>query len=263
MLARLISSVLPIIIPVTLVYGAMCGLKISKYVECSVKPILKGYAFNLLILFALAAFSLIFMICAGSIFDLIISFFTFNAGIVLVQIINSSLCSYFLRGYPYDTYTGSLVNLSSPYWFAFTRFGDLLSGELSRRSEITLAIALLIITFLSLAASLALYRRRKSEKSGISYAYNFIYTVCGLIVGIIAAFGAGAIFAEGEISPLFWIFAAVGGVLAAITFGAINDRGFKSIKRSAVMGYIGSYARYIRRNACNRLLWLQQAHSRR
>ncbi|MFQ8953839.1 MAG: hypothetical protein ACLR56_13075 [Oscillospiraceae bacterium] len=167
LLARLISSVLPIIIPVTLVYGAMCGLKISKYVECSVKPILKGYAFNLLILFALAAFSLIFMICAGSIFDLIISFFTFNAGIVLVQIINSSLCSYFLRGYPYDAYTGSLVNPSSPYWFAFTRLGNLLSGELSRRSEITFAAALLAITFSSLAASLALYRRRRVKKRNL------------------------------------------------------------------------------------------------
>ena len=238
MFARLISSVLPIIIPVTLVYGAMCGLKLSKYVECSIKPILKGYAFNLLILFALTAFSLIFMICAGSIFDLIISFFTFNAGIVLVQIINSSLCSNYLRGYPYDAYTDGLVNLSSPYWFAFTKFGQLLSGELSRRSQITLAIALIIITLLSLAASLMLYRRRKSEKSGISYAYNFIYTACGLIVGAIAAFGAGSIFAEGEISPVFWIFAAVGGVLAAITFGAINDRGFKSIKKSAIMGAV-------------------------
>ena len=30
----------------------------------------------------------------------------------------------------------------------------------------------------------------------------------------------------------------MGGVLAAITFGAINDRGFKSIKRSAVMGAV-------------------------
>lgn len=139
------------------------------------KAYFKGYAFNLLILFALAAFSLIFMICAGSIFDLIISFFTFNAGIVLVQIINSSLCSYFLRGYPYDTYTGSLVNLSSPYWFAFTRFGDLLSGELSRRSEITLAIALLIITFLSLAASLALYRRRKGVKKAESPMHIISY----------------------------------------------------------------------------------------
>ena len=107
--ARLISSVLPIIIPVTLVYGAMCGLKLSKYVECSIKPILKGYAFNLLILFALAAFSLIFMICAGSIFDLIISFFTFNVGIVLVQLINSSLCQNFLFGYPYN-YTENIVD---------------------------------------------------------------------------------------------------------------------------------------------------------
>lgn len=235
--ARLISSVLPIIIPVTLVYGAMCGLKFSKYVECNIKPILKGYAFNLLILFALTAFSLIFMICAGSIFDLIISFFTFNIGIVLVQLINSSLCQNFLFGYPYN-YTESIVDASSPFWFAFNRFGNILEGVLPVRSEIFFAVKLLIITFFSLAVSIALYRGRKSEKSGISYAYNFIYIVCGLIVGILGAFGVGSVFAEGDINLIFWIFAAVGGVLAVITFGAINDRGFKTIKKSAIMGAV-------------------------
>ena len=235
--ARLISSVLPIIIPVTLVYVAMCGLKFSKYVECNIKPILKGYAFNLLILFALAAFSLIFMICAGSIFDLIISFFTFNIGIVLVQLINSSLCQNFLFGCPYN-YTESIVNASSPYWFAFNRFANILEGVLPARSEIFFAVKLLIITFFSLAVSIALYRGRKSEKSGISYAYNFIYIVCGLIVGVLGAFGVGSIFAEGDINLVFWVFAVVGGVLAAITFGAINDRGFKTIKKSAIMGAV-------------------------
>ncbi len=236
--ARLISSILPIIIPVTLVYGAMCGLKLSKYVECSIKPILKGYAFNLLILFALAAFSLIFMICAGSIFDLIISFFTFNVGIVLVQLINSSLCQNFLFGYPYNSYTESVVDASSPFWFAFTKFSSILEGELPARAEVLFAVKLIIITFFSLAVSVALYRGRKSEKSGISYAYNFIYIVCGLIVGILGAFGVGSIFAEGDINLVFWVFAVVGGVLAAITFGAINDRGFKTIKKSAIMGAV-------------------------
>lgn len=244
--ARLFASVLPITIPVTIVYGAMCGLKLSKYVECSIKPILKGYAFNLLILFALAAFSLIFMICAGSIFDLIISFFTFNVGIVLVQLINSSLCQNFLFGYPYN-YTESIVEASSPFWFAFNRFANILEGVLPARAEIFFAVKLLIITFFSLAVSVALYRSRKSEKSGISYAYNFIYIVCGLIVGILGAFGVGSVFAEGDINLIFWIFAAVGGVLAAITFGAINDRGFKTIKKSAIMGAVsvallGSFA---------------------
>ena len=236
--ARLSSSVLPITIPVTLVYGAMCGLKLSKYVECSIKPILKGYVFNLLILFALAAFSLIFMICAGSIFDLIISFFTFNVGIVLVQLINSSLCQNFLFGYPYDSYTESIVDTSSPFWFAFTKFSSILEGELPARAEVLFAVKLLIITVFSLAVSIALYRGRKSEKSGISYAYNFIYIVCGLIVGILGAFGVGSIFAEGDINLVFWIFAVVGGVLAVITFGAINDRGFKTIKKSAIMGAV-------------------------
>lgn len=235
--ARFSASILPIIIPVTLVYGAMCGLKLSKYVECSIKPILKGYAFNLLILFSLAAFTLIFMICAGSIFDLIISFFTFNVGIVLVQLINSSLCQNFLLGYPYN-YTENIVDASSPFWFAFNRFANILEGVLPARSEILFAVKLLIITFISLAVSVALYRGRKSEKSGISYAYNFIYVVCGLIVGVLGAFGVGSIFAEGDINLVFWVFAVVGGVLAAITFGAINDRGFKTIKKSAIMGAV-------------------------
>lgn len=235
--ARLSAGILPIIIPVTLVYGAMCGLKLSKYVECSIKPILKGYAFNLLILFALAAFSLIFMICAGSIFDLIISFFTFNVGIVLVQLINSSLCQNFLFGYPYN-YTENIVDASSPFWFAFTEFSSILEGELPAHAEVLFAVKLLIITFFSLAVSVALYRGRKSEKSGISYAYNFIYIVCGLIVGVLGAFGVGSIFAEGDINLVFWVFAVVGGVLAAITFGAINDRGFKTIKKSAIMGAV-------------------------
>ena len=236
--ARFLASILPIIIPVTLVYSAMCGLKLSKYVECSIKPILKGYAFNLLILFALAAFSLIFMICAGSIFDLIISFFTFNVGIVLVQLINSSLCQNFLFGYPYNSYTESVVDASSPFWFAFTKLSSILEGELPARTEVLFAVKLLIITFFSLAASIALYRGRKSEKSGISYAYSFIYIVCGLIVGVLGAFGVGSIFAEGDINLVFWVFAVVGGVLAAITFGAINDRGFKTIKKSAIMGAV-------------------------
>ena len=89
---------------------------------------------------------------------------------------------------------------------------------------------------MSLVAAFLLYKRRKSEKSGVSYAYKFIYIVCALVVGIVGAYLIGVLFADGNINLIFWIFAVVGGLLTAVTFGAINDRGFKTVKKSLITG---------------------------
>ena len=44
------------------------------------------------------------------------------------------------------------------------------------------------------------------------------------------------LFADGNINLIFWIFAVVGALLTAVTFGAINDRGFKTVKKSLIVG---------------------------
>lgn len=234
--SRLLAGITPIFIPMTLTYAAMCGLLALDSIEGSAALILRGYVFNVLVLLACCAFLMIFIVVSGSIFDLIISFFTFNAGIVVVQLINQHLCENFLEGFPREI-TAAFIMRSSPFVYIFATFGRLLSsGVSSAGAAAEFAVKLIALTVIPLIAAYLLYSRRKSEKSGVSYAYRFIYIVCAVIVGIVGAYLLGIIFAEGYINFMFWIFAAVGGLLASVTFGAINDRGFKSVKKSLVIG---------------------------
>ena len=115
-------------------------------------------------------------------------------------------------------------------------FGLLDGNTVYADSYAVFALKLVTITLLSLVAAFLLYRRRKSERSGDSYAYKFIYIVCAIIVGIVGAYLVGVLFSDGNINLIFWIFTVVGGLLAAVTFGAINDRGFKTVKKSLIIG---------------------------
>lgn len=234
--SRFFASIVPILVPMALTYAAMCGILALDYVEGSIRPILTGFAYNILILIMCAAFTMIFIVCAGSIFDLIISFVTFNIGVVIIQLINSTLCEEYLWGYPWET-EYKLLLFSSPFYYAFVGSFGLINGETDYvDSYAVFTLKLILITILSLVAAFLLYKRRKSEKSGVSYAYKFIYIVCALIVGIVGAYLIGVLFADGNINLIFWIFAVVGGLLTSVTFGAINDRGFKTVKKSLIIG---------------------------
>ena len=70
-------------LPIAITYISMGCITKLKYVTGSVKPIALGFCANVLVMLACCAFSLIFIVCAGSVFDLILSFFTFNAGTLL------------------------------------------------------------------------------------------------------------------------------------------------------------------------------------
>lgn len=234
--SRFFASIVPILFPIALTYASMCGILALDHVEGSIRLILTGFAYNILILVMCAAFTMIFIVCAGSIFDLIISFVTFNIGVIIIQFINSTLCQEYLWGYPWET-EYKLLLFSSPFYYAFVGSFGLIDGETEYVDSYAVFTAkLILITILSLVAAFLLYKRRKSEKSGVSYAYKFIYIVCALVVGVVGAYLIGALFADGDINLIFWIFAVVGGLLTAVTFGAINDRGFKTVKKSLIIG---------------------------
>ena len=234
--SRFFASIVPIFIPTVLTYAAMSGILALDYVEGSMRLVLTGFVYNILILIMCTAFTMIFIVCAGSIFDLIISFVTFNIGIIIIQFINSTLCQEYLWGYPWEAEYKQLL-FSSPFYYAFVGLFGLLNGETEYvDSYAVFTLKLILITLLSLVVAFLLYKRRKSEKSGVSYAYKFIYIVCALIIGIVGAYLIGALFSDGEINLIFWIFSVVGGLLTAVTFGAINDRGFKTVKKSLVIG---------------------------
>ena len=234
--SRFFASIIPVLMPMTLTYAAMCGILAINYIEGNIRLILWGFIYNILILLMSCAFSMIFIVASGSVFDLVISFFTFNIGIAVVQLINQSFCEVFLVGFPHGEIPTFFTN-SSPFIYAFVTFAELMNG--SERTPADFAVftaGILLVTIISLVAAFLLYSRRKSEKSGVSYAYRFLYVICALIVGIIGAYALGTIFAGDQVTPVFWVFAVIGGMLAAVTFGAVNDRGFKSFKKSLVIG---------------------------
>lgn len=233
--SRFFASVVPVLIPITLVYISMGFITAMKSVNGNIKTVIFGFIANVLITVMCCAFSLIFIVCAGSIFDLIISFFTFNLGIIMVQLINASLCGGFLFGFPSVSF-GKLFSVSSPFYYAFSGLMRFVTNFSPQRAMLWYAVKLTAVTAVSLVAASLLYNRRRSEKSGVSYAYRFIYVICGLTVGFIGAYGLGFLFADGEYNAVYWIFAVIGALLAAVTFGAINDRGFKTVKKSLVIG---------------------------
>lgn len=234
--SRFFASIIPVLMPMTLTYAAMCGILAINYIEGNIRLILWGFIYNILILLMSCAFSMIFIVASGSVFDLIISFFTFNIGIAVVQLINQSFCEVYLFGFPRGEIPAFFTN-SSPFIYAFVTFSELMNGSERTPADFAVFTArILFVTAASLVASFLLYSRRKSEKSGVSYAYRFLYVICALIVGIIGAYALGTIFAGDQVTPVFWIFAVIGGMLAAVTFGAVNDRGFKSFKKSLVIG---------------------------
>ena len=63
--------------------------------------------------------------------------------------------------------------------------------------------------------------------------------VISLIVSFVASIILGILFSGQDfLTPSFWIFALIGSVLAAITYGAIASRGFKTVKKSLLISGI-------------------------
>lgn len=244
--SRFFASVVPQLIPMALTYLSMCVIITLDGITGSFKMVLAGFVYNILIMLMCCAFTMLFIVCAGSVADLILSFFSYNIGVLLLVLFANEMCSSLLIGFVDNNPSDWLYSVS-PFIYGFAKQFMLLDKSNTVRQPVSFAVNLVLITVISFLVSYLLYNRRKSERNGISYAYRFIYVICTVVVGLIGGFGLGSIFAGGEYNVFFWIFAAVGAVLAAITFGAINDRGFKTVKRSVVFGVcsvaiIGAFA---------------------
>lgn len=236
LLVRLLASIIPILIPMLAVYGSLCTFDLLPYINCDIKLILTGFAYNLLAIVALTGFTLIFIICAGSVFELLLSFLTVNIGIVIIQVVICSFCQEFLRGFSYSDHEELFAFSSSPYLYVFDNYYELLRGDITCPAVAEFTVKLVLLGVASYIAAFVLYKHRKSERSGMGYAYGFLYTASLLIVSCVCAVVLGMIFSEGEITLSFWIFAAIGGVISAVAFAAVHDRGFKKFKKSALMG---------------------------
>ncbi len=233
--SRTLSSVLLILIPVIFASGSLSIVALFYGCPKLILDVLSNFLYIVTVTLVASAFSMVFIITSASVFDFLVSYIGINVGIILMGIIGCSLCERTLYGYS-DRGYNSVLNLISPPYYMFTKYYEFVNDEAA--SQISLRfLARSIIYILAFAViSILLYKKRKTESSGKAFAYKFMYLLCSFVISFCASYAFGAIFADEDIkSVIFYLFAAAGAAIVAVSYGAITHRGFKTVKSSLVM----------------------------
>ena len=232
LLARFFGSIVPALAPMLLSYISLSCMRFIDRVTVNVGEIWLHALVNVAILLLCAAFTMIFLVCAGNTFSFFASIIGVNISIPVIVYIGRSLCENYLFGFVQDD---TIVYHCTPVFYAFSQYRFLSNND----GWVTILWSLpviLLLTLICLGAAILLYNRRKSEKSGETYAFKFVYYIVAVLLAFIGAFAVGYIFSEGDFDLAFWVFGLAGGILTAIAFGAITDKGFKTVKRSVILG---------------------------
>lgn len=241
LISRLLAGIIATFIPVFICY-------ISFGIISAIYPWIGSFAqlvyyllHTVVIVLVCSSFSLIFIVSAGSAFDLGVSLIGANLALIAVGWIFDNILNETLIGY--DGYIASdiMYNLSPPY---FCGVGLGRADQVVKYGITEQSIEFLIRSIIYIAAftvvSILLYNRRKAEKGGQAYAYKFMYLGCSLLAGICGGYLLGMMFDSNILSLAFWFFMIIGAILTSVVYGVVTNRGFKGVSRSIVMGGIAA-----------------------
>lgn len=251
-LAGFVSTIIPLIvgyISLTLV------VVLTPWVTANLSILAILFMYNIFIMLIAWSMSLLFLVCAGSVFDFALSIGIVNISLLVLPHIISVFAEEFLFGYTYSVAEWLMRRFSPIYYyiFAIADFNRRASTyqmdsaykrlALFNSNEVVAIIVTALLTALFIGAAILLYKRRNAEKAGNAYAFKFIYVISNLLLSFEVGFGIGAIFSELNLtSPIFWIFTVAGALMASVAFGAISERGFKGYKKSLIMGSVSAAA---------------------
>ena len=225
------------VIPMILIYGSAALIGLMPRVEGDLGFLGIAFCYNLCITLFSSAISMIFIISAGTALDMVLSLGSYGFGSILMGAIVLTMCDEVLVGYGNDNIR-DVLSVLSPFIYCGYSLLDFCESipEFKPRYLGFFAVSLLLsVAIMALCAWL--YKRRKAEKAGDSYAYRFVYVICGIILSFIGAFGLGIIFGEGNFGSIpYFIFALAGSLITAVIFGAVSYRGFKTVKSSLLIG---------------------------
>ncbi len=234
--SRSLSGLLISLLP-TVVSLSAFGIFLSVYGYSQfIKSLLISFIYIAVLTVLTSAFSMVFIVSSASIFDFLLSFFTVNAGFLVLGAVVMNMLEELLVGYA-NNMEYQILKCVSPFVFSFGGFAEYIYSTDFQDSIAVFFIkcAVLIIAFGLFA--LLLYKKRKTESSGKAFAYKYLYYICAVTVSICGAYVFGEIFSEGDsLSPLFYVFAVIGALLTAVIYGAITFRGFKTVKSSLTLG---------------------------
>ncbi len=241
LLSRLLSGVFATLIPVAICYTAYGILMAFNGWMGSFAQLLYYLLHTVIIMLVCSSFSMIFVISAGSMFDLGVSLIGANLALIAVGWIFEAILDETLVGFNGYHISDIIYNLSPPY-FCGVGLGlanDILQNKVNGQSIEFLIRSVIYIAAFTIA-SLLLYNRRKAEKGGTGYAYKFMYLGCSLLAGICGGYLLGMMFTGNFASFGFWFFAVVGCLLTSVIYGTVTNRGFKGIGKSLIMGGVSA-----------------------
>lgn len=196
------------------------------------------HSFLYIILAVIASFTLsaFIAVCSGTTIDMIISTLAINliypGLIVLILFLSSTVlpgCNILnLRKH-------TLATAISPYVSSFVPFIDYKINEDTiyyQRTDMFFIIWWIIFSSLLFIVSFTMYKKRKNEKTQLSFEYNFPVIMIKCISILVFSVGAAIIFLRFvSYSHLsFWIGALIGAAIGYMVLESIYSRSFKNIK---------------------------------
>lgn len=235
--SRAVSGLIATLIPIIVLFASLMILNAAYgYTYLYAEKILLCFAFVVASTFVFWSLSIMFSICAGAVFDYLLSYIGVNLGVYLIALIVHKLLENYLLGY-FDN--NPIYMYFSPIVYCFTRISRFLNESMGTKEIITFFVISIILTAVFYAVTYLLYKKRKVERTGSAYAYRFVYIICGFIISFCTAYGVGYLFSGGEINTaVFWIIAVVGALIGAVAYSAITNRSFKNFKRAIVLGTV-------------------------
>lgn len=234
LVSRCLAGFVFSLIPIVLSYISLGVIVNLVSTSTAVISIAICFAYTVMCMLVCSSFSMIFVVCAGSAFDLVVSFAGINIGLIVVSVILSTIFEECIYGYSTDVL--SIMRIVSPFVFVGSGFCDYFDTFETFDLLFFIKSGILVIIFTLL--SVILFNKRKAERGGDAYAYRFIYIICSLIISFCGAFFLGGLFSEGfkGNSVTFWIFALIGAVLVAVAYSAVTHRTFKNFKGAVMIG---------------------------
>ncbi len=241
LLSRFLSGIVATFIPTLLCYASFGVLMSFNSWMASFTEFFYYLIHTIIIVLVCSSFSMIFVVSAGTSFDLGVSLIGGNLALIAVGWIFESILDETLVGYNGYHISEIIYNLSPPYFcgVGLGRANDIKQNGITSQSiEFFIRSAVYIVVFT--IVSLLLYNRRKAEKGGSAYAYKFMYLGCSILAGICGGFLLGMIFIGNITAFGFWIFAVIGCLLTTVIYGTISNRGFKGVVKSIIMGAVSA-----------------------
>ena len=213
--------------------------------QISAETLIQTYLLMLVFLLTLTAFTLVFVVISGGIFDCLIALFSLNAGLPALGMVFVHF--YNINGYGVEA-SSDVIAYLSPFAFTVSRLACFSDGILFKDmpaggtvlSWFGLIGYLLAVFIASAAICIRLFHIRKSETAGESYSFKFVPAVISTIISAAGGYLIGMITSSTyTFSELdFWIFFILGALLCSVFFGVIANRGFKRLSLSFIRGGI-------------------------